>query len=69
MPTGSVGFDEITRGDLAAGTPEVVAEIRRKEALLKAGALQNAIPNSSNFSSIIGSMPRQGATVRAEIPF
>ncbi len=30
----------------------VVTEVRRKEALLKAGALQNAIFNSANFSSI-----------------
>src|SRR6204780_4802042 len=31
---------------------EIVTEIRREEALLKAGALQNAIFNSANFSSI-----------------
>ena len=31
---------------------EIVAEVRRKEILLKAGALQNAIFNSANFSSI-----------------
>jgi PAS domain-containing protein len=31
---------------------EVVTEVRREEALLKAGALQNAIFNSANFSSI-----------------
>jgi signal transduction histidine kinase/CheY-like chemotaxis protein len=31
---------------------EVVTEVRRKEALLKTGALQNAIFNSANFSSI-----------------
>ena len=36
----------------AAGTLDVVTEVRRKEALLKAGALQNAIFNSANFSSI-----------------
>ena len=35
-----------------AGTPDVVTEDRRKEALLKTGALQNAIFNSANFSSI-----------------
>ena len=34
------------------GTVEVVPEDRRKAALLKAGALQNAILNSANFSSI-----------------
>jgi PAS domain S-box-containing protein len=31
---------------------EFTAEVRRKEALLKTGALQNAILNSANFSSI-----------------
>ena len=36
----------------AAGKLNVVTEVRRKEALLKAGALQNAIFNSANFSSI-----------------
>jgi PAS domain S-box-containing protein len=38
--------------DEAAGAVDVVAEVRRKEALLKTGALQNAIFNSANFSSI-----------------
>ena len=33
-------------------TVEIVTEVRREEALLKAGALQNAIFNSANFSSI-----------------
>jgi PAS domain S-box-containing protein len=37
-------------GDIAA--VEIVTEVRREEALLKAGALQNAIFNSANFSSI-----------------
>jgi PAS domain S-box-containing protein len=36
----------------AAGAVDVVTEVRREEALLKAGALQNAIFNSANFSSI-----------------
>jgi PAS domain S-box-containing protein len=40
----------------AAGTvdivPDVVTEVRREAALLKTGALQNAILNSANFSSI-----------------
>ena len=36
----------------AAGNAEGVAEVRRQEALLKTGALQNAILNSANFSSI-----------------
>src|SRR5687767_6844748 len=33
-------------------TPEVVTDAQRQEALLKTGALQNAIFNSANFSSI-----------------
>src|SRR6266704_872772 len=36
----------------AGGTVDVVTEIRREAALLKTGALQNAIFNSANFSSI-----------------
>jgi PAS domain S-box-containing protein len=36
----------------AAGTAEVITEVRRQEAVLKTGALQNAILNSANFSSI-----------------
>src|ERR1700683_528858 len=36
----------------AANTVDVVTEVRREAALLKAGALQNAIFNSANFSSI-----------------
>ena len=35
-----------------AGAEDVVTEVRREEALLKTGALQNAIFNSANFSSI-----------------
>jgi PAS domain S-box-containing protein len=35
-----------------AGTAEGITEVRRQEALLKTGALQNAILNSANFSSI-----------------
>ena len=31
---------------------EIVTEVRREETLLKTGALQNAIFNSANFSSI-----------------
>ena len=38
--------------DAAAGTAEGITEVRRQEALLKTGALQNAILNSANFSSI-----------------
>src|SRR6266852_5489181 len=36
----------------AAGAVDVVTEVRRAAALLKTGALQNAILNSANFSSI-----------------
>ncbi len=35
-----------------AGSPEGLTEFRRQESLLKTGALQNAILNSANFSSI-----------------
>jgi PAS domain S-box-containing protein len=35
-----------------AGTADVITEVRREAALLKTGALQNAILNSANFSSI-----------------
>jgi PAS domain S-box-containing protein len=35
-----------------AGSADVITEVRREEALLKTGALQNAIFNSANFSSI-----------------
>jgi len=38
--------------DDETGTGEVIAEVRREAALLKTGALQNAILNSANFSSI-----------------
>jgi PAS domain-containing protein len=37
---------------LAAGTAKIIIEVQGKEAVLKAGALQNAILNSANFSSI-----------------
>src|SRR3954452_14886380 len=36
----------------ASTSAQQASEVRRKEALLKAGALQNAILNSANFSSI-----------------
>src|ERR1035437_10055348 len=36
----------------AVGMVDVITEVRREEALLKTGALQNAIFNSANFSSI-----------------
>jgi len=38
--------------DNAVDTADVVTEVRREAALLKTGALQNAIFNSANFSSI-----------------
>src|ERR1041384_836541 len=38
--------------DAAAGTVDSITEVRREAALLKTGALQNAILNSANFSSI-----------------
>jgi PAS domain S-box-containing protein len=38
--------------EAAVGKLNIVTEVRRKEVLLKAGALQNAIFNSANFSSI-----------------
>ncbi len=47
--------DKIARSavlNLAPGTVEGIREIRRQETLLKTGALQNAILNSANFSSI-----------------
>jgi PAS domain S-box-containing protein len=47
-----VGPDHSTAADAAATAVDVVAEVRRNEALLKTGALQNAIFNSANFSSI-----------------
>src|SRR3984885_2725243 len=37
---------------MTAGAADVVTEVRREAALLKTGALQNAIFNSANFSSI-----------------
>ena len=43
--------DPVISGDAAAAV-DVVTEVRREAALLKTGALQNAIFNSANFSSI-----------------
>src|SRR5688572_1731791 len=40
----------IIEADSVAGA--VITEVRRKEVVLKTGALQNAILNSANFSSI-----------------
>jgi len=52
MDTEIINMEQKTMldGDLSA--VEIVAEVRRAEVLLKAGALQNAIFNSANFSSI-----------------
>src|SRR5271155_1312994 len=44
-------YDDVETEE-AAGAADVVTEVRREAALLKTGALQNAIFNSANFSSI-----------------
>src|ERR1700739_2069481 len=44
-------YDSVVPAD-AAGNIDGVREVRRRESLLKTGALQNAIFNSANFSSI-----------------
>ena len=47
--------DDVISRDVAGhldGVTDVVTEVRREAALLKTGALQNAIFNSANFSSI-----------------
>ena len=46
------GRATLTLPDEAGGPADVITEVRREEALLKTGALQNAIFNSANFSSI-----------------
>ena len=68
MLTAITTFDEITCGGLAAGKPDIVAEVRSEYALLKAGILRNVILKSSDFSGFIGPIPRQCTTVRAQIP-
>jgi PAS domain S-box-containing protein len=45
-------FDSDVLDDGEAGTGEVISKVRREAALLKTGALQDAILNSANFSSI-----------------
>ncbi len=45
-------YDDSAIYENNAGTVDVVTEVRREAALLKTGALQNAIFNSANFSSI-----------------
>ncbi|MGA2736817.1 MAG: PAS domain S-box protein [Bryobacteraceae bacterium] len=42
----------VTAAAPGSGTLDAITEVRREEALLKTGALQNAIFNSANFSSI-----------------
>src|SRR6202140_2919098 len=48
----SVQYHDPAISENFAGTVDVVTEVRREAALLKTGALQNAILNSANFSSI-----------------
>src|SRR5580704_9733100 len=48
----SVQYYDPAVSEDAAGSLDVVTEVRREAALLKTGALQNAIFNSANFSSI-----------------
>src|SRR6476661_7774845 len=48
----SVQYQDPVISEDAAGAVDVVTEVRRKDLLLKTGALQNAILNSANFSSI-----------------
>src|SRR6195256_4296195 len=48
----SVEYQDSVISEDAAGAVDVVTEVRREAALLKTGALQNAILNSANFSSI-----------------
>jgi PAS domain S-box-containing protein len=47
-----VTADDLVVPNDAARMVDIVTEVRREEALLKTGALQNAIFNSANFSSI-----------------
>ena len=44
------GYDSVILDD--AGKADRIVEVRRQEALLKTGALQNAILTSANFSII-----------------
>src|SRR5450631_2284742 len=52
MAMSTNAFDSGALDDVEAGTGEVISEVRREAALLKTGALQDAILNSANFSSI-----------------
>jgi PAS domain S-box-containing protein len=47
-----MSMEQASIGEEKKVAAEVVTEVRRKEALLKTGALQDAIFNSANFSSI-----------------
>src|SRR5258705_12405 len=48
----SAQYHDLAIFENGAGTVDIVTEVRREAALLKTGALQNAIFNSANFSSI-----------------
>src|ERR1700682_5268270 len=48
----SAQFHDSANSEEAGGTLDVVTEIGREAALLRTGALQKAIFNSANFSSI-----------------
>ena len=48
--SGQIHRSALLDGD--AGKAEAITEVRREAALLKTGALQDAIFNSANFSSI-----------------
>src|ERR1019366_7062831 len=48
----TIAFDSGVIDDGEAGTGEVISAVGREAALLKTGALQDAILNSANFSSI-----------------
>src|SRR5258706_7743577 len=49
----STQYYDLANSEDAAGKMDVVTEVKRAAALLKTGALQNAIFNSANFSSIV----------------
>jgi PAS domain S-box-containing protein len=51
-PMNSKSSQDVGQLDVGHLTREIVTEVRREEAVIKAGALQNAIFNSANFSSI-----------------
>jgi len=51
----------------ATDPDEIISEIRSEAILLKAGALQNAIFNSANFSSI-ATAPRVSSRSSTSVP-